>query len=107
MALAVAETLDSVKQDVERDEEAKPIVDGVGTRTSVDHLLRKYENAIMLAHLEDSASDGLENCCPILLNAIKDCGSVFFYSFNCKSSPNTWLPGNLNFMAYLFSGFLY
>lgn len=48
--------------------------------TTVEGLLRRYENALMLSHCEDAASDAslltdddaLKNCRPILLNAIRD-----------------------------------
>lgn len=47
---------------------------------SVDGLLRHFENALMLAHSEDAASDaslltdddGLQHCRPILLKALHD-----------------------------------
>ncbi|VDO02338.1 unnamed protein product [Rodentolepis nana] len=48
--------------------------------TTVEGLLRRYENALMLSHCEDASSDAslltdddaLKNCRPILLNAIRD-----------------------------------
>ncbi|KAM3180344.1 hypothetical protein ACTXT7_016466, partial [Hymenolepis weldensis] len=52
--------------------------------TTVEGLLRRYENALMLSHCEDAASDtslltdddALKNCRPILLNAIRDASRV-------------------------------
>ena len=48
--------------------------------TGVEGLLRRYENALMLAHCEDAVSDAallteddsLQQCRPILLNALRD-----------------------------------
>lgn len=59
---------------------APPPPGGVSSIT-LESLLRRYENALMLSHCEDVASDGsllladddaLKNCRPILLNAIRD-----------------------------------
>ena len=48
--------------------------------TGVEGLLRRYENALMLAHCEDAASDtsllteddALQQCRPIFLNALRE-----------------------------------
>ncbi|KAL5962446.1 hypothetical protein TSMEX_009810 [Taenia solium] len=54
------------------------------TTASVDGLLRRFENALMLAHSEDAASDaslltdddGLQHCRPILLKALHDASQL-------------------------------
>nr|CDS15293.1 retrovirus Pol polyprotein from type 1 [Echinococcus granulosus] len=59
-------------------------VGSTATSASVEGLLRRYENALMLAHSEDAASDaslltdddGLQHCRPILLNALRDASQL-------------------------------
>lgn len=59
-------------------------------RTTIDALLRKYEHAMMLAHSEDASTlsslvdddAALQNCRPILMNAIRDAQQVLSYSFS-------------------------
>ncbi|VDM33017.1 unnamed protein product [Hydatigera taeniaeformis] len=54
------------------------------TNAGVEGLLRRYENALMLAHSEDAASDasfltdddGLQHCRPILLKALHDASQL-------------------------------
>ncbi|KAL5111689.1 hypothetical protein TcWFU_003064 [Taenia crassiceps] len=56
----------------------------IATTVSVDGLLRRFENALMLAHSEDAASDaslltdddGLQHCRPILLKALHDASQL-------------------------------
>uniref|UniRef100_A0A5K3EWL7 Sec39 domain-containing protein n=1 Tax=Mesocestoides corti TaxID=53468 RepID=A0A5K3EWL7_MESCO len=77
LGLAAAEAADISKAEDALIESRQPL-SSTGNRTNIDHLLRKYENAIMLAHSEDASvasltdDDALQNCRPILLNAIKD-----------------------------------
>ncbi|BHF59396.1 hypothetical protein SprV_0100235300 [Sparganum proliferum] len=76
LALAAAEVLQSVRNADATRELAGSLVDSGKGAVSVEHLLRKYENALALAHLDDAAvdltGDSLKRCRPILLNAIQD-----------------------------------
>ncbi|VDL99787.1 unnamed protein product [Schistocephalus solidus] len=76
LALAAAEVLQSARNADATREVTGPLVDSGKGAVSVEHLLRKYENALALAHLDDAAvdltGDSLKRCRPILLNAIQD-----------------------------------